>query len=702
MRASPSSNPFLDPTATAAIIEAFESFPVGLVLTDAAHRFVRVNRAASAFTGLAEQDLIGTSLADLLTADCHDQLAAEFAEESANGDLYAEHEWSLLRPDGSIATARVRTLRLEDRSGRTSLWLRAFESVDPGRQHGREDAPGALLLAEQAQRRSQAMVDAAAAALPVTFSTFDANLIFTSVVGGLQRAGTRADDFLGRHVSELTQDKATLAALDGALEGSQSTTQTVVNGRTYLTLSGPIPDQTGKFVGVVSVSTDVTAGVSAEAARARAAELSLFLASHDALTGLAARSTLIEHLSAMCHSGQGAGTLLLLDIDDFALVNDGLGHDVGDAVLLEVAGRISEAFPGWMVARHGGDEFAVVAPLVIDTEGALELGERVHAALEAEVLVGQHSLRVSASVGLAVQTPASMSAPFSRAHAALSQAKHAGTGQTRLYDVEMRRQVQERLRIQDGLRLALAAGELHVAYQPIVALATRRIVGAEALLRWAHPLWGSVAPAEFIPTAERTGLIVPIGQWVMETACNDMLSLQRDHGLYVSVNVAARQLLARDFAAWLEAVLRRTGMPPTSLMVELTESALMEDIAPIRVALQRLRSQGVRVAIDDFGTGYSSLARLQGLPVDMIKLDRAFVSNVDLRDHARGMASAILQMSAAIGASIVAEGVETESEADTLRDLGYEMAQGYLLAIPMPVSDLTALVLAERRGPPTG
>ncbi len=196
------------------------------------------------------------------------------------------------------------------------------------------------------------------------------------------------------------------------------------------------------------------------------------------------------------------------------------------------------------------------------------------------------------------------------------------------------------------------------------------------------------APAEFIPIAERSGLIVPIGRWAMETACNDMLSLQRDNGLYVSVNVSARQLIGRSFAEWLEGVLSRTGLPPSALIVEVTESALMDDVAPIRVALNRLRSQGVRVAVDDFGTGYSSLARLQDLPFDMIKLDRAFVTNVGVRPQARRMAAAILQMSAAIGAAIVAEGVETETEADTLLDLGYEMAQGYLLARPMPIEEL--------------
>ena len=249
--------------------------------------------------------------------------------------------------------------------------------------------------------------------------------------------------------------------------------------------------------------------------------------------------------------------------------------------------------------------------------------------------------------------------------------------------------------IRNGLRAALSAGQLRIAYQPIVDLSNRRIVGSEALLRWTHPERGAISPEEFIPIAEQSGLIVPVGQWVMNTACENVLSLQRDHGTYIAVNVSVRQLVGGGFADWVEEVLERTGLPPCALTVEVTESALMDNVGVIRTAFDRLRSWGVRVAIDDFGTGYSSLARLQHLPVDVIKLDRAFVTHADVRAEARGMASAILQLSAAIGASIVAEGVETEAEAATLLDLGYTLGQGYLFARPMPIEDLTVRLCAE-------
>jgi len=434
--------------------------------------------------------------------------------------------------------------------------------------------------------------------------------------------------------------------------------------------------------------------------RRRSQEMSQFMARHDPLTGLPGRFALLKRLNELSSTGRGGGALLLLDLDNFALVNDRFGPQVGDAVLLDVATRVADAFPGMMVARCGADEFAVVASDAVGRDAALHAVGRVCDVLEPDVEFGHHSLRVTASMGVATQpTWESAWMLMRKVDLSLALAKEAGIGHHRLYEPQMHRQVHERLAIRDGLQVALNHDQLRLEYQPIVSLADRRIVGSEALLRWKHPSRGDVAPVDFIPIAEESGLIEPIGRWVMNTACADAVSVHRDHGTYVSVNVSTRQLMGHRFAAWVERVLLDTGLPPTALVVEVTESALMDDVGRIGVAFDRLRSLGVRVAIDDFGTGYSSLARLQHLPVDIIKLDRAFVTGIAVRSVARGMASAILQLADAIGAAVVAEGVETEAEAATLLELGCTAAQGYLFA---PSTSLHALTgrLAGQRHPP--
>lgn len=305
------------------------------------------------------------------------------------------------------------------------------------------------------------------------------------------------------------------------------------------------------------------------------------------------------------------------------------------------------------------------------------------------VQIDGHPVTVTASIGIAFAHGDGSSVDLLRdADSALHEAKRAGRSETRIYNAESRRRLQHRLTTESGLRAALQAGSPRLEYQPIVSLGDRSIVGVEALLRWDDPVRGAVSPAEFIPIAEATGLIVPIGEWVMNRACEDATRLYRDHDLHVSVNVSVRQLMAGEFSTWLDGILAVTGLPPAALTIEVTESAFLDDLAAVRVAFERLRCRGVRIAIDDFGTGFSSLARLQHVPVDVIKLDRAFVIDVAERPEARTMAAAIFELSKAIGASIVAEGIETEAQAATLREIGYEQAQGFLFARPMPLSQL--------------
>ena len=673
-----------------AVIEALQSFSTILALSDGDNRIMWVNTAATVFLGRSAEDLRGRSVLDLLVPLARELVTAEFGVAGADDGSYGEHEFEFDRPGKTSVWGLVRTIRLKNDAGSTSQRMSVIEDMT-ARHLGtvRETLLEAdLKTAELANHTSEAVIHAAIAALPLVFAVFDTDLRLTSVAGQDQ-AGVRFQSQIGKSAAEIIEDPLAVVALRQALGGSESTSRTSTSDETFIALNAPMRDDGGEIVGVISIRSNVTAETSAGEKRRQAEALALFIARHDPLTGLLQRSALIEKLADSASAGQGARALMIVDIDDFNAVNDCLGHAVGDAVILEIASRLTASFPGLVVARYGGDQFAVVAPFVVDRELALQAAGTVHKLLDSDLEVSGQTVRVTASIGIALQELRDSSSTLIRnADSALARAKHAGPGQYRIYDDEMRRQSMERLQIKDGLRVALTSGELQIAYQPIVGLADRVIVGTEALLRWTHPVRGPISPAEFIPVAEQSGVILPIGDWVMRTACADMLALRRDFEVYVSVNASTRQLVSARFAEQVEEILERTGLAPAALMVEVTEGALDYDFAPVRAAFEQLRARGVRVAIDDFGTGFSSLARLQGLPVDVIKLDRAFVTSVDTRPEARGMAAAILQLGVAVGADVIAEGVETEGEADTLLDLGYALGQGFLFARPMPIAAL--------------
>ncbi|SDS13645.1 putative bifunctional diguanylate cyclase/phosphodiesterase [Actinoplanes derwentensis] len=422
---------------------------------------------------------------------------------------------------------------------------------------------------------------------------------------------------------------------------------------------------------------------------------------HDPLTGLANRALFRQALDTALETGPA--TVLLADLDEFKTVNDSLGHDAGDGLLAAFAVVLRDAAgPGAAVARLAGDEFAVLLPGDVTGEQA---AERVAAVTVRPISEQRLLVRFSAGLDTAPRgTPASQ--VLRRADAALYMAKERGGANWVRYADGMERPASAHARLGGDLRRALDDGEFTLLYQPLVALDGGRIVGVEALVRWEHPERGTVSPADFIPAAERTGLIVPLGRWVLRETCRQAAAWIAEFGPDVlekaSPNVSVRQLHDPDFVADVAAALADSGLPAARLVLELTESAVLRGHHVSQV-LQEIHAMGVRLALDDFGTGESSLSLLRAFPAAIVKLDKSFVDHIELdepgtpaADARQAVARAVVQLAGALGLETVAEGIENQEQADRLLQLGYTVGQGYHLFRPMPSEKLTEILAARR------
>jgi diguanylate cyclase (GGDEF)-like protein len=428
----------------------------------------------------------------------------------------------------------------------------------------------------------------------------------------------------------------------------------------------------------------------------------------DSLTGLANRLAFRETLDHRLMQLRGVGrqlALLFADIDDFKRVNDTLGHDVGDEVLIQFANRIREAVAriggaNGELARFGGDEFVIL----LQGDGsaddvrasAAHLAETLVAELSRPIVVQDRQVFLGTSIGVTLFPDDASGATMlmKNGDIAMYQAKVAGKNGYRFYSRAMDQAVTRRVRIEQDLRGAWERGELTLAYQPIYRVADKALLGAEALLRWQHPVHGQVSPSVFIDVAEQSGLIETIGPAVFRAACRDAARWRRDDGndLFVSVNVSARQLRSGDFSEQVMGALAETGLPPHLLHIELTETAVLGDEDQARQILTALREVGVKVWLDDFGTGFSGLSHLRRVPVDGVKIDRSFIADV-LRDpDDLALTTAIIAMAHSLGMIVVAEGVEKEGQCDLLRSRGCDFAQGYWLGHPMNMRDFATLV----------
>jgi diguanylate cyclase (GGDEF)-like protein/PAS domain S-box-containing protein len=518
------------------------------------------------------------------------------------------------------------------------------------------------------------------------------------------------EDFIGKTVAEVLPPAAAsvcMAALQAAFaQGSSTGLQFELPlpvGTRWFELSvsrkGTVVDHKPRFI---VLSRDITERKEAEN---RIAHMAHF----DSLTGLPNRRSFLERLSREVQRAQRSGqqlAVLFLDLDGFKAVNDSLGHFAGDQVLQQAAERLTRALRTSDVvsrsarspsdielARLGGDEFTALIVDIERPEDVMTVADRIHAQMRTPYRVSDRDVLLTASIGIALfpGDGSDATALLEHADTAMYHAKQMGRDNGQFYRAALTEQARGRLELSSSLRLALERGEFHLVYQPQWDVRTRRVVAVEALIRWLHPVHGPVAPLDFIGLAEQTGLIVPIGEWVLRTACADAERWQRaGHPLSVAVNVSPLQFRDPRLVQTVRDTLSQSRLTPRTLVLELTESALLSDDATTLASLSALRACGVQISLDDFGTGYSSLSYLRRMPLDNLKIDRSFIRNLPADASDLAIVRAILSIADTLGFSVTAEGVETHEQALALTRMRCDMLQGYHVGRPVAAADIPA------------
>lgn len=584
----------------------------------------------------------------------------------------------VIHPDGQMGTIDCHARVEVDEEGEpirmvgTCLDVTAFKLSEASFRSLLETAPDAMVIADEDDR--------------IVLVNSQTERLF----------GYERDELIGELVELLVPERFAPDPHDPAVGRDLEVSARRKDGSEFpveISLS-PLESENGRLTS--SVIRDVTE-------RRLARDAFAYQARHDSLTGLPDRSLFLERLEhAIDRAERKDSTLavLFLDIDDFKLVNDTLGHEAGDRLLVEMTPRLDAALrPGDTVARFGGDEFVVLCEDLSSEADAIRIAERIAFGCSRPVTLGPHQHLVTLSVGLVVvEGGASTATDLLRdADAAMYRAKAKGKARVERFDPSMHERLLERIALESGLRLALDRHEFRLHYQPVISLDGGEIIGIEALLRWQHPERGLLLPAQFMPVAESTGLIVPIGEWVIEEACRQAAGWRDARGpgqppLPVSVNISPRQVARSELAASVTRILERTGLEAGLLDLEITESVLLDDAADSGQVLRQLKALGVRLILDDFGTGYSSLSYLKRFTIDALKIDRSFVDGLGRDPENGAIVNAVLSMARALDVDVTAEGVETPNQLALLRASGCAFAQGYLFSEPIPPEDVIELV----------
>jgi diguanylate cyclase (GGDEF)-like protein/PAS domain S-box-containing protein len=656
-----------------------------LIVTDAAGRVTFASPAIARSIGVGPDDVVGIDLASFV--------------HPAEAERATEVFDSVRDEPGGAGTFEVRVLRADARYILVEVHVQNLlhdPKVEGMVVHGR-DITGRR-QAEQEAARFQSIIESTPDVVVITDA--DGRILYLNPaarriagvdddadLAGLDPAALFAPASLDRVLAE-----ALPAISDGGIWSGDLELANQGDGRT-IAVSHVLLAQAAASGGVAfyaSVSRDMTANRRLEAALKHQAD-------HDDLTGLPNRVPLIERLSeALAEAGrQGRYVgVLFLDLDRFKVVNDSLGHHTGDALIVAVGRRLVRAIrPGDCAGRFGGDEFVVICPAMRDAEDLVGVAERIRRDVGGSFHLDGEETFVSVSIGAALGSPfADPSSLLRDADAAMYAAKAAGRDRIRLFDAPMRLQVVERLEVERELRRALERHELLLHFQPVVSLPSGQIRGVEALVRWYHPRRGLLMPDQFLAVAEETGLIVDLGEWVLQRACEEARTWGSDRAtgrpIPVYVNLSARQLVDANLVGRVTEVIDLTGVAPAAVHFEITEHALMADAVTTRSTLQELRRLGIKLALDDFGTGYSSLAHLKHFPVDALKIDRSFVEGLGTDHGDAAITAAIVDVAQRLGLETVAEGVESLDQAEWLTALGCDLAQGYHYARPMGAAEL--------------